>query len=157
MPRKADRLAGVWYLFTKNRASKWWDAIKGIYSIVFRIGFTGLLIIGGGIAVLEHVFPERWLAVEYGGWNRDAQGHLKLNLVTLRSTHSSKVKDFVVACDAIGNSGTVIETVKSTTLYESLNPRAQLTVLEMDLGPVSDQTSTINCRVSGAQSFGSAK
>jgi hypothetical protein len=100
--------------------------------------------------VWVNVFPEQWLEVRHEGWYRTANGRLELISVTISSTHDSTLKDFVVACDAIGNSGTAIETVKATTLYESLRPRTKLTIPVLDLGPVSDQTATTKCQVSNA-------
>jgi hypothetical protein len=126
-----------------------WEAAQAI----FRIGLHAMLIRGCGYEVFEHVFPERWVEVHYLGWGLSVGGHLELSSVKISNTHSSKLKDFVVACEAIGNSGTTIQTVRAKPVYESLDPHAELTIPGLDIGPVSDQTSKIRCWVSGARLY----
>ena len=48
-------------------------------------------------------------------------------LVIVTNGHTENLKDFTIACDAIGNSGSVIETVRSK-LYEEVDHGKSLVV-----------------------------
>ena len=79
-----------------------------------------------------------------------------MDSVVITNTHTEALKDFTIACDAIGNSGSVIETVR-TKIFESVDQGKSFFVPEIEFGPVSSQTSDVKCRASDASHGGHAK
>ena len=102
-----------------------------------------------GYLLVAYFFPGYWVTVNYGSWDRSRQSHLVVSPVIISNGHTEKLKDFTIACDALGNSGSVIETV-TTKLYEVVDHGKSLVVPEIEFGPVSSQTADVKCRASDA-------
>ncbi len=96
---------------------------------------------------MQAVWPEHWIAVTDSQWHVEADGILVLDLVMIRNETPFDLKDFVVGCDAKGNSGTTITTLK-TKIYEVLlrNRSKQFSSLRL-LGKYPDQAVSVSCRV----------
>ena len=134
----------------RSRVQQKFGALIAACKLVFVILFFGFVAVAIIHGVREEFFPQDWMKVDYLGWKRSPRGRLELVGATITNTYKAKLKDFVVSCETKGNSGTVIETVAGTPLYESIKSGRVLTVESLDIGPISDQASNLKCWVSAA-------
>ena len=96
---------------------------------------------------VEFVYPAPWVTVVAPLWHVETNGTMVLDNFTLSNTTEFELKDFVVGCDAKGNSGTTIATPRAT-LYEILKKRQNMQFVYVILeGKYPDQAMTTTCRV----------
>lgn len=69
--------------------------------------------------------------------------------IKLKNTASIPLKDFVIGCIAVAESGTVVGMPK-TTLYQALKPGETKTYPRVNVGLVNSQTAQVGCDVLSA-------
>jgi hypothetical protein len=99
------------------------------------------------LAAAQFVYPAPWVSVDAPQWHVETNGTMVLDAFTLSNTTEYELKDFVVGCDARGNSGTIIATPRAT-LYEVLAKGQEMKFASVVLeGIYPDQATTTSCRV----------
>ena len=69
--------------------------------------------------------------------------------MTIKNANSFAVKDIIVVCEFYGASGTKIDT-KRVTVYENSAPKSAITVRQLTVGYVHEQSKTYSCNPLGA-------
>jgi hypothetical protein len=127
----------------------WFDKAYALTSKIFLWCVLAIL----GLAVLydavQFAWPAQWVYVIDPTWHVE-RGTMILDAFTLSNSTPYELKDFIIGCDAKGNSDTIIATPQAT-LYDVLKKgeKAKFSSLRLD-GKYPDQAAYASCRVTYA-------
>jgi len=101
--------------------------------------------------VAQHTYenPADGASVEAIRPRKEGFGNVLVVDLTIRNDSLSNLKDFIIACESKGNSGTTID-VNRRPIYEVVNARSSRSFREINMGLINNQVSSTDCRVEGA-------
>jgi hypothetical protein len=91
----------------------------------------------------------RLITIQDQAWALGGLENVLTVKLKLKNTGSVALKDFVIGCIAVADSGTVLGTPR-TTLYQALRPGQTKTFYGISVGLVNSQTSRAACNVLSA-------
>lgn len=92
------------------------------------------------------VRPELGALIINSKGRREGFGNVLVMDMTVRNRSLSNLKDFVIVCEAMGASGTVISTAKRT-LFEVVKARSEKSFKDINMGFIDPQSKKSNCEI----------
>lgn len=97
----------------------------------------------------DYARPEDGASIEMLRPQKVASGNVLVIDVTIRNDSLSHLKDFQIACENKGNSGTTTD-IKRRVLYEIVEARTSRTFLNINMGLINNQAAKTDCRITSS-------